>query len=116
MCVCLLLGMQLPPTCIHVKSINGTSVCTRAYACVLMCVCVRVLTCVGKPRHVQDSRVMHTSLAGEDAVPSINAAEAKMHMHVLDKMLAKRKTLREVFVRMRRDGEGRVRVGDMRAE
>lgn len=65
---------------------------------------------------MQDSRVMHASLKSEDAVPAASASDARMHMQVLDKLQAKRKSLRDVFVRMQRDGNGAVTVAAMRQQ
>lgn len=65
---------------------------------------------------MQDSRVVAASLRSEDAVPATNAADARMHMQVLDKMLAKRKSLRDVFVRLERDTSGHVGVKNIREQ
>ena len=70
----------------------------------------------GKPRHVHDSRVMSVTLRAEDAVPAATPVDAKMHMQVVDKMLAKKRSLREIFVKMTRDKEGRVPVQALRDE
>ncbi len=67
-------------------------------------------------RHVQDSRMIHASLKSEDAVPGASSADARMHMHVLDKLMTKRKSLRDVYVRMHREGDGQVTPGAMRQQ
>lgn len=72
--------------------------------------------CTGKPRHLQDSRVMNASLKAEDAIPAKNDAEARMHMQVLDKMLAKRKSVRDIFVKMDRDTDGCVSASSLREQ
>ena len=68
----------------------------------------------GQPRHMQDSRVMFASLRSELATSAATAAEARMQMQVADKMKEKRKGTRDVFVRLPRDRQGRVRVADLR--
>jgi hypothetical protein len=59
---------------------------------------------------------MAVSLRSEDAVPAATGAEAKMQMQVVDKMLAKKKSLREIFVRMKRDNSGNVPVSELREQ
>jgi hypothetical protein len=59
---------------------------------------------------------MSVSLRGEDAVPAATPVDAKMHMQVVDKMLAKKKSLREIFVKMARDKDGRVPIHSLREE
>jgi Ca2+-binding EF-hand superfamily protein len=59
---------------------------------------------------------MNATLKAEDAVPARNDSEARMHMQVLDKMLAKRKSVRDIFVKMDRDSDGCVSASNLREQ
>jgi hypothetical protein len=59
---------------------------------------------------------MSMSLRGDEAGLASSAVDARMHMHVVDKMLAKKKSLRDLFVRMSRDKDGRVPVAHLKDE
>lgn len=74
----------------------------------------------GVPRHTRDSAAVHAAIVGSGADHATEAvtghvSEVVAHARLTDKMFARHKSAREVFLRLDHDSNGRVRASSLRA-